>query len=80
MVIASLETQGMIMRILPILLTGAFLTCLTAESALAAIKYKRFPQCTGGAVDVKTCECHAGTSSRYHFCHAGNSCDTNTSK
>jgi hypothetical protein len=29
---------------------------------------------------VKTCECHAGTSGRYHFCHAGNSCDTDTGK
>jgi hypothetical protein len=50
------------------------------EPAFAAIKFKRFPHCPEGPVSVKTCECHAGTSGRYHFCHAGNSCDTDTGK
>ena len=56
------------------------LSFLATEPVSAAIKFKRFPQCPAGPVTVKTCECHAGTSSRYHFCHAGNSCDTDTGK
>jgi hypothetical protein len=50
------------------------------EPAFAAIKFKRFPHCPEGTVSAKTCECHAGTSGRYRFCHAGNSCDTETGK
>lgn len=53
---------------------------LVTEPAFAAIKFKRFQHCAEGTVTVKTCECHAGTSGRYHFCHAGNSCDTDTGK
>jgi hypothetical protein len=53
---------------------------LVTEPAFAAIKFKRFPHCRQGLVSVKTCECHAGTSGRYHFCHAGNFCDTDTGK
>jgi hypothetical protein len=63
-----------------ILLAFAFWCLLPAQPAFSAVKYKRFPQCSAGAVTEKTCECHAGTSSRYHFCHAGNSCDTDTGK
>jgi hypothetical protein len=33
-----------------------------------------------GNRDRENCECHAGSSGRYHFCHAGNSCDTDTGK
>jgi len=29
-----------------------------------------------GLVSKKTCECHAGSSGRFHFCHAGDNCDT----
>ena len=56
------------------------LSLLVTEPAIAAIKFKRFPHCDDGGVNVKTCECHAGASGRYHFCHAGNSCDTQTGK
>ena len=45
------------------------LSFLVTEPAFAAIKFKRFPHCPEGTVTVKTCECHAGTSGRYHFCH-----------
>ena len=68
------------MRPLSILLTCLLWSALLAEPASAAIKFKRFPACSEGAVTVKTCECHRGTSGRYHFCHAGDSCDTNTGK
>lgn len=51
-------------------------TCLMAQDALAAIKFKRFPHCPEGLVSKKTCECHAGESGRFHFCHAGDHCDT----
>ncbi len=63
------------MRLFPVVfaLLGWFF--LLTEPASAAIKFKRFPHCPEGIVTVKTCECHAGTSGRYHFCHAGNSCD-----
>jgi hypothetical protein len=50
------------------------LTCGLAQEAFAAIKYERFPHCPDGLVSMKTCECHAGTSGRYHFCHAGHFC------
>jgi hypothetical protein len=56
------------------------LSLIVKEPAAAAIKFKRFPHCPEGTVNVKTCECHAGSSGRYHFCHAGNSCDTQTGK
>lgn len=54
------------------------LCALATEPASAAIKFKRFPHCPEGLVTKRTCECHAGTSGRYRFCHAGNSCDTQT--
>ena len=50
--------------------------CSMAEESFAAIKFKRFPHCPEGLVSKKTCECHAGTSGRFHFCHAGYICDT----
>lgn len=53
---------------------ACFLVCSFAQGASAAIKYKRFPHCPQGPVTMKTCECHAGTSGRYHFCHAGQYC------
>jgi hypothetical protein len=56
------------------------LCLLIAEPASAAIKFKRFPHCPEGPVTMKTCECHRGTSGRYHFCHAGYSCDTERGK
>ena len=56
------------------------LSFLATEPAFAAIKFKRFPHCPEGTVTMKTCECHAGSSGRYHFCHAGNSCDTDTGR
>jgi hypothetical protein len=68
------------MRFLSILFAGALLSLCVAQPAWSALKYKRFSQCPEGTVAAKTCECHAGTSGRYHFCHAGNSCDTNTGK
>jgi hypothetical protein len=37
-------------------------TCLLAQSAFAAVKFKRFPHCGEGLVTVKTCECHASNS------------------
>jgi hypothetical protein len=49
-------------------------TCVAAQDASAAIKFKRFPHCPQGLVSMKTCECHTGTSGRYHFCHAGHYC------
>jgi len=50
------------------------LTCLMAQDAFAAIKFKRFPHCSVGLVTEKTCECHAGASGRFHYCHAGHYC------
>ena len=67
------------MRTLFILLTCAF-TCVAAEQALSAIQFKRFPHCPEGLVTKKTCECHAGTSRRFHYCHAGYQCDTSAGK
>jgi hypothetical protein len=66
------------MKLFSILFAFLAWSILAAEPASAAIKFKRFAPCAEGVVTVKTCECHAGTSGRYHFCHAGNSCDTNT--
>lgn len=56
------------------------LCLLTTEPAFAAIKFRRYPHCPEGTVTVKTCECHAGKSGRYHYCHAGNSCDPDKGK
>ena len=74
------EQQEHAMRLFSLLFALLSLSFLVAEPAFAAIKFKRFPHCPEGAVTVKTCECHAGTSGRYHFCHAGKSCDTDTGK
>jgi len=49
---------------------------LTAQESSAAIKFKRFQHCPEGLVSKKTCECHAGTSGRFHYCHAGDHCDS----
>jgi len=51
-------------------------TFLIAHDSSAAIRFKRFPHCPEGLVSKKTCECHADSSGRYHFCHAGYHCDT----
>jgi hypothetical protein len=65
-----------------LLLALLALSFLATEPALAAIKFKRFAACPEGLVpmSVRTCECHRGTSGRYRFCHAGNSCDTQAGK
>jgi len=55
------------MRLFSPLFALLTLSFLVTEPAFAAIKFKRFPHCPEGAVTVKTCECHAGTSGRYHF-------------
>ena len=68
------------MRVFSLFFALLSLSVLVTEPAFAAVKFKRFPHCPEGAVTVKTCECHAGTSGRYHFCHAGNLCDTHTGK
>jgi hypothetical protein len=68
------------MRTLSLLFALLGFSLLMIEPAFAAIKFKRFPHCPEGTVSAKTCECHAGTSGRYRFCHAGNSCDTETGK
>jgi hypothetical protein len=54
------------------------LSLVVTAPASAAIKFKRFPHCPEGLVSKRTCECHRGASGRYRFCHAGNSCDTET--
>jgi hypothetical protein len=75
------ERRGRRVRTLSILQLGCILMSgLVATPALAAVKYKRFPPCSEGAVTAATCECHAGTSGRYHFCHAGNTCDANAGR
>jgi hypothetical protein len=48
--------------------------CVATQQASAAVKYKRFPHCPEGLVSMKTCECHAGASGKYEFCHAGHYC------
>jgi hypothetical protein len=48
--------------------------CLLGSQGSAAVKYKRFPRCPEGLVSAKTCECHIGTTGRYHFCHTGHYC------
>ncbi|WP_156927622.1 hypothetical protein [Bradyrhizobium sp. Tv2a-2] len=64
------------MRKLGLLFAYALLSYLLAGPALSAIRFKRFPHCPDGVVTKKTCECHAGDSGRYRFCHAGDNCDT----
>ncbi len=68
------------MRVLSLLFAMLGLFFLVSEPALAAVKFKRFPHCPEGPVNVRTCECHAGTSGRYRFCHAGDSCDTHAGR
>jgi hypothetical protein len=68
------------MRLFSLLFAILGLSFLVTEPASGAIKFKRFPHCPEGTVTVRTCECHAGTSGRYRFCHAGNSCDTDRGK
>jgi hypothetical protein len=63
------------MRKLAVLFACVLFSCLVAEPAFSAIKFKRFPHCPDGLVSKRTCECHAGTSGRYRFCHAGNYCN-----
>lgn len=63
------------MRTLIIVLSCAF-TCLLAQQTGAAVKFKRFPACPDGLVSAKTCECHAGTTGKYEFCHKGQYCHT----
>ena len=74
------EQQERAMRPVSLAFALLGLCFLVTEPAFAAIKFKRFPHCPEGTVSVKTCECHAGTSGRYQFCHAGNSCDPNRGK
>jgi hypothetical protein len=57
-----------------IVLTCVAACCLTTQESFAAIKFKRFGQCPVGLVSVKTCECHIGTTARFHYCHAGHYC------
>lgn len=64
------------MKKLAVLFVCALISCLVTEPASSAIKFKRFPHCPDGLVSKRTCECHAGTSGRYRFCHAGDYCDT----
>jgi hypothetical protein len=59
-----------------IIVLSCVFTCLLAQDALAAIKFKRFPHCPDGLVSAKTCECHAANSRHWHFCHAGQYCHT----
>jgi len=57
-----------------VIVVACAFTCLSAQDALAAVKYMRFPHCPEGLVTAKTCECHAGTSEHFHYCHAGHYC------
>ena len=66
------------MKLLPPAFAFLSLFLLVTGPASAAIKFKRFPHCPDGLVSKRTCECHRGESGRYRFCHAGNSCDTQT--
>ena len=68
------------MRLVSLVVALLGSSLLATGPAVAAIKFKRFEHCPDGPVSVKTCECHAGTSGRYRFCHAGHSCDTETGK
>jgi len=61
------------MRIAIVLLSFLFVPLL-AQDASAAMKYKRYPHCPEGPVTMVTCECHIGTTGRFHYCHAGHFC------
>ena len=74
------ELKEAAVRLFPLLFALLGWCFLATAPAYAAIKFKRFPHCPEGTVTVKTCECHAGASGRYRFCHAGNSCDTDAGK
>ena len=63
------------MRKLVILSAIALFSVASTAPAFSAIKWKRFPHCDAGPVTMKTCECHRGTSGRFHYCHAGDTCD-----
>ena len=54
-------------------------SCLLASDAFAAVTFKRFQHCGKGLVTVKTCECHARHSRIWHYCHAGEYCQTDGS-
>jgi len=70
--------MGKIMKKFAVVLACVF-TCLLAQDASAAIKFKRFTSCPDGLVSKKTCECHAGPrSNRFEYCHAGQYCHTFT--
>jgi len=71
----SVTTDQMLKKAMVATLVSA-ITCLTIYEASAAIRFKRFDHCPEGLVSKKTCECHAGSSGRFHFCHAGQNCDT----
>ena len=60
----------------PIIILSCVFSCLLAQDASAAIKFKRFPSCPDGLVSKKTCECREGTSRRFEFCHSGQYCHT----
>ena len=59
-----------------VIVLSCVFTCLLAQDALAAFKFKRFAHCPDGLVSAKTCECHASNSRHWHFCHAGQYCHT----
>jgi hypothetical protein len=59
-----------------IIVLSCVFTCLLAQDALAAFKFKRFAHCPDGLVSAKTCECPASNSRHWHFCHAGQYCHT----
>ncbi len=70
------RARRQIMRTISILFACALTSSLLAGPAFSAVKFKRFPHCPEGLVTKRTCECHAGASGRYRFCHAGDYCDT----
>jgi len=76
----QVQQQEQVMKLFSPFFALLALSFLATEPAFAAVKFKRFPPCPEGIVSKRTCECHAGTSGRYRFCHAGNSCDTQTGK
>jgi hypothetical protein len=71
---AALLREGDSMRKSIIVLACVAACCLTAQESFAAIKFKRFEHCPQGLVTAKTCECHVGTTGRFHYCHAGHYC------
>ena len=68
------------MRAPAIFIVCALLPQVAAEPALSAVKYQRFPHCAASVITVKNCECHSGESPRYHYCHAGEACRTDTGR